>query len=74
MNNKNIESKDQKFKRLATQRVNKALKMLDLIANLSNRSNYHFNDEEADRIINALNQSLLVIKMKFKNKKNTFKI
>jgi hypothetical protein len=43
--------KSAKFVELANKRVNKALKDIQLIGNLSNRQNYEYSDEQAKQII-----------------------
>lgn len=48
------ESKAERFRRLANRRVPKALKMLSVIANLSNRAAYEYTDEQRDTICSAL--------------------
>ena len=55
------------FKRLANNRVNKALVMLKLIGNLSNRSHYEYSDTDIKTIISALEKEIKSIKEKFKN-------
>lgn len=47
-------SKADTFKRLATARVNKALKFIDLVKNLSNRSVYEYAPEQVETILKAL--------------------
>jgi len=54
-----------KFVELANKRVNKAIKELQLIGNLSNRQNYEFNSEQTRKIIRALQQELDVVKQSF---------
>ena len=61
-------NKRDKFKQLAENRVNKAISMLRLISNLSNRSLYEFTDAEVKKIIDALNNEISNIKVKFKSK------
>lgn len=55
----------QKFVQLAEARVNKTLKDIQLIGNLSNRSNYDFTDEDVERIFKALSQELAACKKRF---------
>ncbi len=43
-----------KFIRLANNRVNKAIKVIHLIGNLSSRSNYDYTDEDVRKIFDAL--------------------
>ena len=70
-----MESKNDKFKRLANKRVPAALEKLDLIKNLSNTTNYDYSKQEADKIVKALTQSVSEIKKSFDEKtKPKFKI
>ena len=47
-----------KFKKLAESRVNRAIKDLRLIGNLSNRSAYEFEDEDIRKIFRVLHKEL----------------
>jgi len=58
-------NKSEKFVELANKRVNKALKDLKLIGNLSNRRNYEFNDEQVKKIVKALQKEVDSIKQSF---------
>lgn len=60
-----METKNEKFKRLANIRVNNALKNLDLIGNLSNTNNYDFSSEEVRKIFNTLSVKMKDIQRKF---------
>ena len=53
-----MEDKREKFIRLANQRVNKAMEQLRLVGNLGNRSAYDYNEEDAKKIVKALQRSL----------------
>lgn len=53
-----MEDKREKFVRLANQRVNKALDQLRLIGNLGNRSSYEYSEEDAKKILRALQKAL----------------
>ena len=46
------------FVRLAEARTNKALKMLSVIGNLSNRSNYQYDKRDVDKIFGAIEEEL----------------
>ncbi len=48
----------QKFIRLANNRVNKAIKVIQLIGNLSSRSNYDYTDEDVRKIFDTLKVEL----------------
>ena len=47
-----------KFVRLATKRVNSALKCIQLIGNLSNRGNYDYQEKDVEKIFAALSAEL----------------
>lgn len=55
------------FVRLANKRVNNALKAIELIGNLSNRSNYDYTQEDAEKIFMALNRGLKACRERFAN-------
>jgi hypothetical protein len=55
----------QKFVKLATRRVSNALKAIQLIGNLSNRSNYDYSDDDVQKIFKALFAELSASKKKF---------
>jgi hypothetical protein len=55
----------EKFVRLATKRVSNALKALQLIGNLSNRSNYDYTETDVQKIFKALHDELGASKKKF---------
>jgi hypothetical protein len=54
-----------KFVELAEARVNKTLKDIQLVGNLSNRSAYDFNDGEVRKIFTALQKALESAKARF---------
>jgi ABC-type Fe3+-hydroxamate transport system substrate-binding protein len=56
-----------KFVELANKRVNKALKDIQLIGNLANRQNYEFTDEQAKKIMRALQQEVDIVKQSFQS-------
>ncbi|MDC9721382.1 MAG: hypothetical protein PSN34_01240 [Urechidicola sp.] len=60
-----MENKKQKFERLANARVNKALKQLDLISNLSNKNAYDYSENEVNQIIVVLDKKVKELKTKF---------
>lgn len=69
-----MESKNDKFKRLANKRVPAALEKIKLIENLSNKNNYEYSKKEADEIIKALNKSVNNLKQSFNQTTHNFKI
>lgn len=58
--------KQYKFVQLAEQRTNVVIKSMQLIGNLSNKRNYEYSDEQAAKIIAALESELKELKLKFK--------
>ena len=44
------ETKEEKFKRLATRRTNDVLEKLRILGNLSNRANYNYADDQGPKI------------------------
>lgn len=63
--NRNIESKEEAFKRLATRRTNKVLKNLHLLGNLANRRNYSYTEEEYKAMLSAIEEEFKMTKTKF---------
>lgn len=54
-----------KFVRLANRRVSKALKAIQLIGNLSNKSNYDYTEEDVQKILKALQEELAACRKRF---------
>ena len=46
--------RESKFKKLAENRVNNAIKQIRLVGNLANKSNYTYNEEQAKKTILTL--------------------
>lgn len=63
------ESKEQKFKRIATARANRILEDLRLLGNCSNTSSYIYSEEEVKKIFNAVDGEIRKVKIMFENKK-----
>lgn len=57
--------KAEKFKELAEKRVTETVKKINLIANLSNKNNYEYTDEQAKQIIDRLEEEIKILKTKF---------
>jgi hypothetical protein len=58
--------KRENFIRLAESRVNRAIESLRIIGNLSNRSNYEYDEEDVKKIINTLQDEITSLKSQFK--------
>ena len=59
------QTRDQRFKRLAEQRVNAILDKLRLLGQLSNRSNYEYTDTQIQAIFKAIQKELNATRVKF---------
>lgn len=70
--------KTAKFVELANKRVNKALKDIRLISNLANRQNYEYTEDQARKIVKALQQEVHILKQNFmttaESNTNVFKL
>jgi hypothetical protein len=60
-----VRDKRAKFIELANKRVTKSIKELKLVGNLANKANYEFTDEEAKKIIRALQREVDSIRARF---------
>jgi hypothetical protein len=61
----------EKFVNLASKRVSRALKDIQLIGNLANRSNYEYTDADVTKIFKALTEEIAACRKRFElsNKK-----
>jgi hypothetical protein len=59
------ETSRQKFIRLANARVNKTIKAIKLVGNLSNRSNYSYTTDDIEKIFRAINSELKSCRQRF---------
>ena len=55
----------EKFVELAEKRVNKTIKDLKLIGNLSNKTNYEYENTDVKKIVSCLRQELKMLEKKF---------
>jgi hypothetical protein len=62
-------NKSEKFKRLAESRVNRAINMIRLIANLGNKAHYDYSQDQARKIMQVLQSEVTNVKVKFNSKK-----
>jgi len=73
-----VRNKRKKFIELAEKRVNKALKQLQLIGNLSNKRNYEYDQSDYKKIFRAIDAEVKSLKQKFidadKDDKSKFKL
>lgn len=73
---KRLMEKSDKFVELAEPRVTKVIKAIQLIGNLANRSNYHYESEQVKEMFEEIEKALQESKVKFRiveaEKKSTF--
>jgi ABC-type Fe3+-hydroxamate transport system substrate-binding protein len=60
-----MSEKREKFVRLAEQRVNRAMREIRLIGNLSNRAAYESTDEDVKKIFRALQKEIEAAKARY---------
>ncbi len=63
-----MSEKRNRFKKVATKRVDTILKTLDLLSNCSNTYNYEYSTEDVDKIFKALSIRLNNVKSQFVSK------
>jgi len=59
------ETKNKRFKRIATKRTNEILEKVRILGNCSNRSSYEFTEEEVSKIFTEIERLLKLTKAKF---------
>ena len=75
---KNVESKRERFVRLAEARTNKIIDMMQLLGNCSNRSQYDYEQKDVNKIFSAIQTELDAARKRFNKidnqKSNKFKL
>ena len=61
-----VETKRQRFERIAERRANETIKSLRLLGNLSDRRNYDYSPEHVEKLISAVEQEDRVLKGRFR--------
>jgi hypothetical protein len=69
-----MESRSEKFKRVASKRTIELLEKIRILGNCSNKSTYEYTDEDVIKIFKSLEKQLETIKAKFSNKKSKFSL
>lgn len=60
-----MESKRDRFVRIAESRTNRIIDQLTLLGNCSNRHNYEYTEEDVRKIFSAIEKELRTVKSKF---------
>ena len=68
-----MSAKRENFVRLAEARVSRALDSIRVIGNLSNRSNYEYNEQDVKKIIKTLQDEVAKVKMQLEAKSGVSK-
>jgi hypothetical protein len=61
-----METREDRFKRIAEKRTEKILNAIRVLANCSNKSSYAYTEEGVNKIFRAVEEELKVAKAKFK--------
>lgn len=64
-----MESRNERFKRIANRRTNNILNQIRLLGNLSNKSTYEYSDDEVNKIFSAVEAQLRIAKTLFNRKR-----
>lgn len=64
------ESKEEKFKRLSKDRVNKVVKAIETLEHLANKNQYTYSDEQVEKMFKFIEDALVRAKESFANKKS----
>ena len=59
------ETRHDRFKRIASKRVNDILNKIRILGNCSNKSTYEFTEEEINKIFSEIDKNLKATKTKF---------
>lgn len=75
MEQKEQESRHERFKRIASKRTNDILEKIRILGNCSNKSSYEYTEEEINKIFSEIDKQLKLTKAKFLGgKRERFKL
>tara|TARA_Y100000310_G_scaffold345318_1_gene463731 strand:- start:1533 stop:1787 length:255 start_codon:yes stop_codon:yes gene_type:complete len=66
----NRKTKEERFKRIASRRVQEILNKMRLLRNCANRGNYSYTEEQVRKIFNAIDDEWKKVKSDFNKGKN----
>lgn len=66
-------TKEERFNRIAENRVNSIIDKLRLLGQCASRNNYSYNDDQVNAIFTAINQELKLTRSKFNGAKKEIK-
>lgn len=62
----NLETPEERFRRLATKRTNEVLKRLDILGNCANRQVYRYTEKELEKIFKAIENKIKEVRGRFR--------
>lgn len=65
MEQKEQESRHERFKRIASKRTNDILEKIRILGNCSNKSSYEYTEEEINKIFSEIDKQLKLTKARF---------
>lgn len=69
------ETRNERFKRLASKRTNEILEKIRILGNCSNKSSYEYSEEEVNKIFTEIEKQSKLTKAKFiSGKREKFKL
>lgn len=69
------ETRNERFRRIASKRTNEILEKIRILGNCSNKSSYEYTEEEVNKIFNEIEKQLKFTKAKFlAGKRERFKL
>ena len=63
-------TKEERFKKVASRRVQEILNKMRLLRNCANKANYKYNEEQASKIISTIDNEWKRVKSEFNNSKS----
>ncbi|MBT6914991.1 MAG: hypothetical protein HOA38_06080 [Candidatus Marinimicrobia bacterium] len=69
-----METRKERFKRIASKRTNEIIDKIRIIGNCSNKSAYEYTEEDVNKIFRTIEQELKNTKTKFSPKRKKFKL
>ena len=62
--------KDERFKKIASRRVQEILDKMRLLRNCANKSNYNYTDEQVSKILKTIESQWNTVRQEFKKNRN----
>jgi len=69
-----METRNDRFRRIASKRTNDVIEKIRILGNCSNKSVYEYSEEDMRKIFRAIDGSLKTAKAKFSSKRKSFSL